>query len=74
MAGMIIRDQHESPLLEFGFGLGVLFLALYGTATGKAVGKGGRVDRAKNPFEYWFVIALQYGLAVFLFCLFISSD
>lgn len=41
-------------------GLLFLLLAVIGTFTGKAYGKGGSADRAKEPFTYWLILVIQY--------------
>jgi hypothetical protein len=49
------------------FGMAVLLLALIETVTGKTYGRGGSVERAKEPFTYWLVLALQFLMATVLF-------
>jgi hypothetical protein len=63
----------KSPLLYFFLSLIPLSLALYGTVTGTAVLKSSRVERAKNPIQYWFLLAFEYGLFVLLIVLAISN-
>lgn len=46
-----------------------LGLAVYGTATGKAVFKSMKVYRAKNPLGYWLLLALEYAIAAYLISL-----
>jgi hypothetical protein len=41
-----------------------LSLAIYGTDTGTAVMKSSRVEWAKNPFEYWLLLALELSTIV----------
>jgi hypothetical protein len=48
------------------FGLLMLLLAVIGTFTGKTYGRGGSADRAKDPFDYWSTLVVQYLCAVFL--------
>jgi hypothetical protein len=57
------------------FGLLMLLLAVIGTLTGKTYGRGGGSERAKEPFNYWVHIALQYivGVVLFLYGLAISD-
>jgi hypothetical protein len=54
------------PLGVLLFGLLMLVLAVIGTFTGKTYGKGGSADRAKDPFNYWLTLAVQYMGAAFL--------
>ena len=35
--------------------------------------KNSKVDRSKNPVQYWFLLAFEYGLAAFLVSLAISN-
>ena len=55
-------DSYSGPpygLLVFGVFL--LFIAVVGTYTGKAWARfGQQVHRAKQPKEFWWVIAMQY--------------
>jgi hypothetical protein len=49
------------PFGGFLFGLLMLVLAVIGTFTGKAYGKGGRsADRGKEPFSYWLTLVIEY--------------
>jgi hypothetical protein len=50
-----------------------LSLAIYGTVTGTAVMKSSRVERAKNPIDYWLVLAFEYGFFAWLFITAISN-
>jgi uncharacterized membrane protein YeaQ/YmgE (transglycosylase-associated protein family) len=54
------------PLGVLLFGLLMLVLAVIGTFTGKAYGKGGTADRAKDPSDYWLTLVIQFIGAVFL--------
>jgi hypothetical protein len=47
-------------------GLVVLFIALISTSTGTTYGRGGRTDRATEPFTYWLTLGLQYLLGAYL--------
>ena len=42
------------------FGMLMLLLAVIGTFTGKAYGKGGTADRAEEPFTFWSVLVIEY--------------
>ena len=42
------------------FGVLMLLLAVIGTFTGKAYGKGCSVERAKEPVSYWTLLAIEY--------------
>jgi hypothetical protein len=46
------------------FGLLMLLLAVIGTFTGKAYGKGGTTERAKDPVGFWLILALEYLIGV----------
>jgi hypothetical protein len=48
------------PLGVVLFGLLMLLLAVIGTFTGKTYGRGGSAIRAKNPFNYWLTLVMQY--------------
>ena len=54
------------PLGVVLFGLLMLLLAVIGTFTGKAYGKGGSAIRAKDPFDYWSTLVVQYLGGAFL--------
>jgi hypothetical protein len=54
------------PLGVLLFGLLMLVLAVIGTFTGKAYRKGGTADRAKDPFDYWLTLVVEYVGAAFL--------
>ena len=57
------------PLGLLLFGLLMLVLAVIGTFTGKTYGKGGDADRAKEPFNYWLTLVIQYlGAAFLIWC------
>lgn len=64
-----IRDH---PLVCLALSLIPLSLALYGTVTGTAVLKSSRVERAKNPVQYWALLALEYGVFAWLVIIAIS--
>ena len=51
----------EKPYGLLWFGIFFLFLAVGGTLTGEAWARFGRVVcRAKEPKEFWWLIAMQY--------------
>lgn len=55
------------PLGSLMFGLGMLLLAVIGTFTGKAYGKGGACAvRTEDPFDYWMMLAVQYLGGIYL--------
>ena len=54
------------PFGAFLFGFLMFLLALIGTVTGKAYGKGGTVDRATNPLGYWLCLVIGYLGGAFL--------
>lgn len=56
------------PLGGLLFGLLSLALAVIGTFTGRAYGRGGSVDRAEDASKYWQTIIVEYIGAVFLIC------
>ena len=67
MAGMAPKGWNEPwPFGGFLFGLIMLLLAVIGTFTGKAYGKGYRVDRATDPSTYWWTLIVEYLCAAFL--------
>jgi hypothetical protein len=43
----------------------MVLLAVIGTFTGKAYGKGGAADRAKSPGDYWTTLIVQYLSGIF---------
>jgi hypothetical protein len=55
MAGM----AHDNPVLEVAISLIPLGLAIYGTVTGTAVIKSSKIERAKNPIQYWLLLGLN---------------
>ena len=63
----------DHPLLTLAISLIPLSLALYGTVTGTAVFKSSKVERTKNPVEYWFLLAFEYGFFAWLFITAISK-
>jgi hypothetical protein len=73
MAGMGHDNIRNHPFLCLALSLIPLSLAIYGTVTGTAVMKSSKVERAKNPIEYWLVLAFEYGLFAWLFITAISS-
>jgi hypothetical protein len=61
MAGMAPASWNKPwPLRVLLFGLLMLLLAVVGTFTGKAYGKGGSADRGKDPVNYWMTLVVQY--------------
>ena len=50
-----------------------LSLAIYGTVTGTAVLKSAKIERSKNPIQYWLLLALEYGLFALLVIIAISN-
>jgi hypothetical protein len=73
MDGMVVRStRNQSPLGVLLFGLLVLLFAVIGTFTGKVYGRGGSVDRTKNPVGYWICLVAQYAAGAFLLCLWAS--
>ncbi len=57
------------PLGLLLFGLFMLVLAVIGTFTGKAYGRGSSADRAKDSFNYWLTLVIQYlGGAFLIWC------
>jgi len=61
MAGMAPESWNEPwPLGLLLFGLFMLILAVIGTFTGKAYGKGGSADRATKPLDYWGTFVVEY--------------
>jgi len=61
--------RKQWPLGLLLFGLFMLLLAVIGTFTGKAYGRGGSADRAKEPFTYWLMLVIQYlGAAFLIWC------
>ena len=61
MVGMAPEGWHKPwPLGLLLFGLLMLLLAVIGTFTGKTYGKGDSADRTKEPFNYWWTLAVQY--------------
>jgi uncharacterized protein with PQ loop repeat len=58
-------------LLCIVIGVSSLFFAFYGVVTGKALGRGGKVNRTTHPVSYWFIVSAQFALAaLFLAILF----
>lgn len=61
MAVMDPEFWHEPrPFGVFLLGLSFLVLAVGGTITGNLYGKGGMVDRAKTPRDFWAGLAVYY--------------
>jgi hypothetical protein len=60
-------------LLNLAVSLIPLSLAVYGTVTGTAVMKSARIERAKNPVQYWLLLAFEYGLFAWLLIMAISN-
>jgi hypothetical protein len=73
MASMRQEDIQNHPFWSLAISLIPLSLALYGTVTGTAVIKQSRVERAKNPIQYWFLLAFEYGLFVLFLIVAISN-
>jgi hypothetical protein len=67
---MILGSSQGSPLVSLAVGLLALSLTIYGAVTGKAVGKGGSVERAKEPVQYWLTLILEFAFAALFFNLF----
>ena len=61
------------PFLALALSLIPLSLAVYGTVTGTAVMKKSRIERSKNPVQYWFLLAFEYGLFAWLLITAISN-
>ena len=66
---MLVRGDIHNPLFFFTIAMIPLGLAVYGTATGKAVFKNSKVYRAKNPVQYWLLLAFEYAMAAYLISL-----
>ena len=67
MAGMAPASWNKPwPLGVLLFGLVMLLLAVIGTFTGTAYGKGSRAYRATEPITYWTLLAVQYFGGAFL--------
>jgi hypothetical protein len=73
MAGMRHDNIKNYPLLCFFLSLIPLYLAISGTVTGTAVFKSSRVERSKNPIQYWLLLVFEYGLFAWLFTTAISN-
>jgi len=73
MAGMVHDSIQDHPLWALALSLIPLSLAIYGTVTGTAVMKSSRLERAKNPIQYWLMLAFEYGLFAWLFITAISN-
>jgi len=71
MADVSHDDISNSPFPCLALSLIPLSLAMYGTFTGTAVLKWGKVHRSENPFRYWLWLAIEYALFAVLFGLFI---
>lgn len=54
------------PLGLLLFGLLLLILAVIGTFTGKAYGRGPSVERAQDPSMYWTTLVVEYLAAAFM--------
>jgi len=48
------------PFGIFVFGVFLLVPAVFATITGKLYGKGGMLDRAKTPGQFWVGLIIQY--------------
>jgi hypothetical protein len=66
MAAMGHDNLGNHPVWALALSLIPLSLAIYGTATGTAVMKRSRIERAKNPVQYWLMLAFEYGLFAWL--------
>jgi hypothetical protein len=64
MPGMVHDNIRNHPVIGMVISLLPLGLAIYGTVTGTAIVKSSKVERAKNPAQYWLALALEYGLFV----------
>jgi hypothetical protein len=73
MAGMWHDDIRDHPFWCLALSLIPLSLALYGTVTGTAVFKSAKIERAKNPVQYWLLLAFEYGLFAWLVIMAISN-
>jgi hypothetical protein len=60
MDEMIRASSDGMPVGYFGGGVVVLFMALFETGTGKALGYREYLDRAKNPYKFWLAVAVHY--------------
>jgi hypothetical protein len=70
---MMHDDIRFHPFLALAISLIPLSLAVYGTVTGTAVMKKSRIERSKNPVQYWFLLAFEYGLFAWLLITAISK-
>lgn len=61
------------PLGDLLFGMLIFVVAVVGTFTGKVYGKGGRADRAEQPFTYWLTLIVEYLAAVFFIAYWLFS-
>jgi hypothetical protein len=59
-------DSWPWPDGLFFCGLLLLLLAVFGTFTGKALGRSGSADRATEPVTYWLMLVTEYLGAAFL--------
>jgi hypothetical protein len=73
MAAMGHEDIRSHPFLCMAISLIPLSLAVYVSVTGTAVLKWTRIGRAKNPIQYWLLLALEYGLFVWLVIIAVSN-
>jgi hypothetical protein len=48
-------------------GLLLLYFVAYGTVTGQAFGRFGKLQRIRQPFGYWLVLVSQAAAAILLF-------
>jgi len=74
MAGMRGIDISESPFLCLCLAMIPLGLALYGTITGTAVLRSARIERAKNPMQYWLMLLVEYAGAAILIAMFVHGE
>jgi hypothetical protein len=67
MAGMAPESWNKPwPFGVVLFGLLMLLLAVIGTFTGKAYGRGCSAERAKDPVDYWMTLVVEYLGGAFL--------
>jgi hypothetical protein len=56
--------RSQSPDGLFWFGVLLLLLGGFGIYSGKALARGGAVDRDKDPKGFWFIIGLDYLIGI----------
>jgi hypothetical protein len=67
MAGMELVDMRPPRIICICVGLLLLYFAGYGTVTGQAFGRFGKLDRINQPVGYWMVLVSQIAAGIFLF-------